>query len=251
MASYRRCVVVGQTATGATAIFSASGNQGHPAEISWIETALEEYKSLRSEALSSMGSQHTILGFGTATLGLIIGPGLALHEGSTMTFSLIFALFVPLFSATVLMIWWGEVMRMMRAGNAIACLEKEINKVGGWSRPALSWESNLRATPNLRHTRFVMNIGAVFAAFSLIAVIAIAIAIVNDYEVGGGLRMSSMLFVAISLLIGGFVALSAMMRWNANESEWSRLNESLARFRDTWKESPTDRREVPVPQMKS
>jgi len=33
----------------------------------------------------------------------------------------------------------GEVMRMMRAGKAIACAEEEINRVGGWTRPALSW----------------------------------------------------------------------------------------------------------------
>src|SRR5439155_4117780 len=98
-------------------------------EEAWLETALEEYKSLRGEVLASIGAQQTILGFGTATLGLVIGPGLALRSGSSvMTFSLIFALFVPLLSALSLMIWWGEVLRMVRAGHAIACLEAEINK---------------------------------------------------------------------------------------------------------------------------
>ena len=31
----------------------------------------------------------------------------------------------------------GEVMRMMRAGKAIACAEEEINRVGGWTRPSV------------------------------------------------------------------------------------------------------------------
>ena len=165
----------------------------------WLATALEEYKALRAEILATMGTQHTILGFGVATLGLVIGAGLSLQQQtSVVTFGLIFTLFVPLFSAVVVTIWWGEVLRMIRAGHALALFEETINNHGadtGWPRPALGWESALRRCvpdrvgPNRRVWMvYVFNLGGIYGAFSLIAVIGIAMGLIKDFETDHTLR---------------------------------------------------------------
>ena len=230
----------------------------------WRETALEEYRTLRAEIATSIATQQTILGFGTATLGLVIGPGLALWGGSTMMFSLIFALFVPLLSAIIVSIWWGEVIRMVRAGDAVAGLEQAINTHGGWTRPALNWESHLRkvrappeadscSAPGLqgdtprsspgdlrllaRLTRsrdrndrtlgtFVLNNRSVFAAFVLIAVVSTAVAMLNDYEAGDGIRASTFALSGLAIALGVLATGSAVSRWRACNREWKMLNKA-------------------------
>ncbi|HYT94156.1 MAG TPA: hypothetical protein VEL76_35900 [Gemmataceae bacterium] len=51
----------------------------------------------------------------------------------------LFNLFIPVLVSMVILIWFGEVLRMVRAGDALAELETKINHAGrglGWTAPA-------------------------------------------------------------------------------------------------------------------
>jgi hypothetical protein len=204
-------------------------NRGHALpEDSWLLTALEQYKALREEILATMGTQQTILGFGLATLGLVIGAGLGLQrDAPVLTFGLIFTFFVPLFSAVVVMIWWGEVLRMVRAGDALAFFEETINEHGikelEWLSPALGWESALRkcieqSDPQNRMWRVhVLNLGGIYAAFSLIAVVGIAMGLIKDFETDHALR--PLLLVLGGLSVGLGVAIFAFGNYQLKRVE--------------------------------
>jgi hypothetical protein len=207
-------------------------------EDSWLATALEEYKALRAEVIATMGTQHTILGFGIATLGLVIGAGLSLESrASVLTFGLIFTLFVPLFSAVVVTIWWGEVLRMIRAGHALAFFEQTINDHGataGWSGPALGWELALRECvdpevgPRRRMWRVhVLNLGGIYGVFSLIAVIGIAMGLIKDFEGDHAFRPLLLILGGLSIALGAAVLLFANHQLKASEERWGSMKSWL------------------------
>jgi hypothetical protein len=213
----------------------------------WLDSSLKEYEALRAECLVSISTQQTILGFGIATLGLVIGAGIGLqNQISVMTFGLIFGLFVPLFSGTVLTIWSGEVLRMVRAGDAVARLEEEINNYGhrefGWTRPALTWETALRGLDGDQSTRrsraFVPNIESVVLAFVLIAGIGIAMAFLKDRDAGNGIATSTWVFLGFSLALGTLVGLFMNQQRREANKLWSDVGPALAKVRSRW-ETPT------------
>jgi len=113
----------------------------HPVEIS-----LEEYKSLRQEALTSMGTQQSILSFGTAALGILLAGAFNVF-GDALAAALIFLLFVPLLSHLVLVLWMTEVVRMLRAGFFLANIENEISALIGRDG-ILTWERWAHARPS-------------------------------------------------------------------------------------------------------
>ena len=78
----------------------------------WLAATLEEYRALRGEVTTSIAAQQSILSFGTATLALVFGPGLGLWEKSPVSVVTLFNVLIPLLSGMILVIWWGEVLRM-------------------------------------------------------------------------------------------------------------------------------------------
>ena len=110
-----------------------------------VEIALEEYKSLRQEALTSMGTQQSILSFGTAALGILLAGAFNVF-GDALAATLIFLVFVPLLSHLVLVLWMTEVVRMLRAGFFLANIEKQISALIG-SDGLLTWERWAHARP--------------------------------------------------------------------------------------------------------
>lgn len=184
--------------------------------------------------MTTVGTQHTILGFGIATLGLVIGSGLSLGDrASVLTFGLIFVLFVPLFSAIVLTIWWGEVLRMIRAGDALALIEENINQHGskvGWDKPALAWERALRQSVpepvGAGHRVWqvhVLNFAGVYGAFTLIALIGIAMGLVNAYEVDHTVRPLLWVLTGTSALLGAVVFLFATHQLRTSKENSKRM----------------------------
>jgi hypothetical protein len=184
----------------------------------WRSLLIEEYKALREEVIASLASQQQILGFGAATLGLVIGPGLALWgsntEATELPFLIVFGFFVPLLSGIVVVIWFGEVLRMIRAGYAVAGLESTLNddlKEAGWPAPALSWESFLRderqPKRKLKLRGFVINFWGVIAAFGAIALTAFTLALVRDLDHEGvnrwtwGLAPASIVAAALTGIV--------------------------------------------------
>jgi hypothetical protein len=51
----------------------------------WLDVALEEYKALRAEILTTLHTQYAKLTFGTAAVGILVGLGFnpRLSHGST------------------------------------------------------------------------------------------------------------------------------------------------------------------------
>jgi len=91
----------------------------------WLLPVLEEYKSLRSESLTSMQNQQSTLRFATAAIGAMFAFGIP-HLGTTAGF-IIFSTLIPLFSSTFYLIYAIEFGRMVRVGRYIEQIEKRIN----------------------------------------------------------------------------------------------------------------------------
>jgi hypothetical protein len=85
------------------------------ADLRWDALRLE-YEHLRSEIEQSIRNQVRVLGYGGATLSLLIGIGIGNQE-----FAIVIAL--PFLAFFFFMLWSIEQTRMMRAGDYISGLE--------------------------------------------------------------------------------------------------------------------------------
>jgi hypothetical protein len=103
---------------------------------------LEEYKTIRAEVTTSIQAQISILAFGAATIGFSFA---AASQTSNDAFRDMFLLVrVPLVCYLILIVWFGEVMRMLRAGTFLMRLEKRFDEEFGFG--ALTWESTIFQT---------------------------------------------------------------------------------------------------------
>jgi len=151
---------------------AASGSEKPP----WVDLALEEYKALRGEVLATMQTQGASLTFGTATLGIVAAG--AFNVWKEQFIATIVFMFVVLFVCSlVLVVWLGELTRMMRAGQHLFGLEKALQTAFGIDPggPVFSWESHLRSGstsptehPSMR--QFGWNYAAIIWMFLSIAV---------------------------------------------------------------------------------
>lgn len=80
-----------------------------------------EYDHLRSEVEQSIRNQIRILGYGGATLSLLVGLGIGNRQ-----FAILIAL--PFLAFFFFMLWSVEQTRMMRAGDYISGLEDRANE---------------------------------------------------------------------------------------------------------------------------
>jgi hypothetical protein len=117
---------------------------------SWLSTAIEEYKSIRTESLDSMKVQNNIVGYGVAATAALLTASIGFIDknDSTILDLAIFCLFIPSVISFIVMIWAGEVARMYRAGSFLAMREKIINRhidgkinSGGLLSESLGWEN--------------------------------------------------------------------------------------------------------------
>jgi hypothetical protein len=111
-----------------------------------VDVALEEYRTLRQEVMTSMGTQQSILSFGTAALGILLAGAFNVFN-QPLPAALIFLLFVPLLSHLILVLWMTEVVRMLRAGYFLARVEAKIDEQMD-SDELLSWERWAHARPS-------------------------------------------------------------------------------------------------------
>ena len=89
------------------------------------ETLVKEYEFLRGEVNGTLAAQLQILSFGTATLGLVTG---AAFVGADDAFrDDVLVVFLPLLAYMTLIIWFSEVMRMLRAGSFLLKIEKRLD----------------------------------------------------------------------------------------------------------------------------
>lgn len=162
--------------------------------MNWLSVVIEEYKTLRNESLASMGTQQSILRFGTAAIAIVIATGFNLWEKSPLP-EMIFLLFFPTISYLVLTIWMGEVARMMRAGIFLVKLEEKINKEFGDKPKALTWENWLRETQHDGKTpQLRWNYYAIIFLFLSMAIASIGI---GNHKVWNAICLSWIVIIDI------------------------------------------------------
>lgn len=114
----------------------------------WLNLALEEYRGLRAEVLATLQTQHASLSFGTATLG-ILAAGAFNVWSEELVATVLFILVVPFICSLVLIVWMGELTRMMRAGEHLFALEQTLRQEEAFEieaqGPVFAWETRLRA----------------------------------------------------------------------------------------------------------
>lgn len=146
----------------------------------WITIAIEEYKTLRLESIEAIKTQQNTLKLGTAIASAVVISGFNLWD-KTLLPDLIFLVFIPILCYIILVIWIGEVARMMRAGHYLTIVENKISIAFPDVANLLFYENWLRnkkfdnKTPQLK-----WNYIAVIALFTFISIASI---IVGDFKI--------------------------------------------------------------------
>lgn len=143
-----------------------------------VEIALEEYKSLRQESLMALERQHTVLRFGIGLVGVLIGIGLQLQDEEVLA-TVLLLLFVPVLIVFTVILWMGEVERMVRAGTYLAKLERKVNQAEGSGTDPLGWEQYLRAEGEATTPRLRSGYHAIFVIFVLLVLASLVIGFYN------------------------------------------------------------------------
>lgn len=131
----------------------------------WFIPLLEEYKTLRTESLESMKGQQSTLRVGAATVGVVIAAGFNVWDKPLLP-DLVFLLFTPFICYLSLVIWIGEVARMMRAGYYLSKIEQKVNSCFQNEENIIFWENWLRAKDTKGKTpQMKLNYLAIIALF--------------------------------------------------------------------------------------
>lgn len=145
----------------------------------WIAVALEEYKTLRAESIEAIKTQQTTLKLGTAIASAVVISGFNLWD-KTLLPDLIFLVFIPILCYMVLVIWIGEVARMMRAGYYLTLVENKISKAFPDVTNLLFYENWLRNKKKTGTPQHKWNYIAVIALFTFISLASI---IVGNFKI--------------------------------------------------------------------
>jgi len=150
--------------------------------MNWIEIAIEEYKTLRAESIEAIKTQQTTLKLGTAIAGAVVISGFNLWD-KTLLPDLIFLVFIPILCYIILVIWIGEVSRMMRVGHYLTIVENKISKAFPDATNLLFYENWLRdKTLKSKTPQLKWNYIAVIALFSFISVSSIMVGNFKIYD---------------------------------------------------------------------
>jgi hypothetical protein len=138
-------------------------------DMDWIKTAMEEYKTLREESLTSLTRQLQILSIGGATIGVILLA--AINGWEKVPFpKTVFMYVIPGVLLLIFIIWLTEVFRMRRAGRYLVNLENKINfKFRGMGKDdPLTWENFLTKKSFIK--RFYLYYIAIFLIITTMAI---------------------------------------------------------------------------------
>jgi hypothetical protein len=137
----------------------------------WLDPVLTEYESMRTESVTSMQTQQSTLAFGTATVGFVAASAFGMIGEST-AFAPIFVVGIPLLSLLVVVVWFGELARMMRVGHRLETLEGVVHEElvrRGAPVSVFTWEKHLREAKGRLDGQFCFSYYAVLALFAGIA----------------------------------------------------------------------------------
>jgi 8-oxo-dGTP diphosphatase len=113
----------------------------------WLNVVLEEYKAVRAEILVSLQLQQQVIAFGITVLGAASAVGLNFLQ-SNVYVSAGIGLISPAIALVVVLVWVGELERMVRAGAWVALTERRLATSFAPLPPPLGWESALRGVGN-------------------------------------------------------------------------------------------------------
>lgn len=166
----------------------------------WVVTALDEYRSLRSESLQAIDRLLRVLGLGTTAPGVVLGLGVEAGIGSS-TASLLLIVLSPLLALVLCVFGLGEMERIVHVASHVASLEKRISQRIDPSDPPLSWESALRDNPTSRRRSF----NVYRANFTIIFLLAMIGAVLGNI---GLARHTSSYAVGVATSFDVFVLLT-------------------------------------------
>jgi hypothetical protein len=112
----------------------------------WYSAVLEEYRSLRSEAVTARDAQLSVLRLAVPLLAALIGLGVTLRSESWG--GLLLGITVPVIVILTFELWIGEIQRSIRAGAVVAAIEHRLGdlfKDSGLG-PPMGWEKWLRSS---------------------------------------------------------------------------------------------------------
>lgn len=109
----------------------------------WIEAWMQEYKTLREEALLALTAQQQILQWSMAGLSALLAGGLVYLNGYRTDPSavhltvclIVFGIVIPGVAFCSNLAWWGEVFRMERSGIHVRGMEKYLKEHLSHSSP--------------------------------------------------------------------------------------------------------------------
>jgi len=110
-----------------------------------LEIMMKQYEMLENYTTSTIpNNRNNILSFGLASLSAILTGNIILltATGKEVLSGIIFILLLPSLSISILLLWLGEVHRMVRAGLFLMELEKKIN--AELKEDVLYWEQYIR-----------------------------------------------------------------------------------------------------------
>lgn len=122
---------------------AAPGRAGSIQGVDWVDIAVEEYRTLRSESLGAIEQAQRSLQLGLAAIAAITafasdGKGIGTLEIVAV------AVAGPLVATLVTVLWLLELKRAVFAGSHIAELEQRINAAFPDRGRALTWESDVQ-----------------------------------------------------------------------------------------------------------
>ena len=166
-----------------------------------MDLVLEEYRTLREESLQAMRQQQLILQLGLAALGVLVSVGIRSSTDTTVAALLLMGL-IPLLSVLIVLIWAGELERMVRAGTHLRRIERRMNHAyeGCWP---LQWES-LLGTPLLPRIHGIYR-AVLVALLSLLGVGAASIGAVRLGEGDHWVWMAALTVADSLIFVGTFV----------------------------------------------
>lgn len=114
----------------------------------WYKAVLEEYKSLRSEAVTARDAQLLVLRLGIALIAALIALGVGLRTENFIG-GVLLGIVVPVMTGLTFELWIGEIRRSVRAGAVVAAIEKRLGEHfrGSAFGPPMGWEMWLRRRP--------------------------------------------------------------------------------------------------------
>jgi hypothetical protein len=175
----------------------------------WQTLWVEEYRSIRSESEQARNAQQTILQWSLASFAAVIAGSLVMFQGSgknALQFSgeigtvllFIFGLGLPGLGFFAYLVWWGELLRMERAGRYLRGLELVADRLarGGSGRfpPPLQWEhflassvyrSNDKTRSRAKHLVGYVGATGIYFGFSVSSLILyISLVVSHAYHLG-------------------------------------------------------------------